>query len=207
MDRRTRYGTPPGLQAEVSDMRGLYPRFVRVSLPGDLPVQPQYHETLESNSGLLEGTLHLSSPTIDRVDAVRPEATWLYSRHRIVQRIEPNLRHRREHAGLPSVRFDLPSVSLFWTFAGAPSMLSLAMFEHVGKFTLDKESPIQGQEPEASRFRSGAGSRRKRPPVSLAFARRNGLPPIGLIHLNGHHEASLMMAEKPLHRCLSYRLQ
>jgi hypothetical protein len=27
-----------------------------------------------------------------------------------------------------------------------------------GKFTLDKESPIQGQEPEASRIRSGAGS-------------------------------------------------
>ena len=111
MDRRTRYGTPPGLYAEVSDMRGLYPRFVRVSLPGDLPVQPQYHETLERNSGLPGETLHLHSPTIDRVDAVRPEATWLYSRHRIVQRIEPTLRHRREHAGLPSVRFDLPSVS------------------------------------------------------------------------------------------------
>ena len=87
---------PPGLQAEVPDVRGWYPRFVRVLLPGDLPVQPRYHETLERNSGLPGETLHLHSPTIDRVDAVRREATWLYSRVRIVQRIEPYLRHRRE---------------------------------------------------------------------------------------------------------------
>jgi hypothetical protein len=79
MDRRTRSGTPPGLQAEMPDMRGLYLRFVRVLLLGDLPVQPQYHETLERNSGLPGETLHLHSPTIDRVDTVRPEATWLYS--------------------------------------------------------------------------------------------------------------------------------
>src|SRR6516162_9946789 len=100
MDRRTRSGTPPGLQAEVPDVRGLYPRFVRVLLPGDLPVQPRYHETLQCNSGLLEGTLHLRSPT-DRVDLERPAAICLVG---IVQRIEPNLRHRREHAGLPESR-------------------------------------------------------------------------------------------------------
>ena len=73
MDRRTRYGTPPGLEAEVPDMRGLYSCFVRVLLPGDLPVQPRYHKTLQRNSGLLEGTLHLRSPT-DRVDVERPAA-------------------------------------------------------------------------------------------------------------------------------------
>ena len=90
---------PPGLQAEVPDMRGLYPRFVRVLLPVGLPVEPRYHETLQRNSGLLEGTLHLRSPT-DRVDVERPAAIC---RVRIVQRIEPNLRHRREHAGLPEI--------------------------------------------------------------------------------------------------------
>ena len=68
-----RYGMPPGLQAEVPDMRGLYPRFVRVLLPVSLPVQPRYHKTLQRNSGLLEGTLHLRSPT-DRVDVERPAA-------------------------------------------------------------------------------------------------------------------------------------
>ena len=108
---------PPGLQAEVPDMRGLYPRFVRVLLPVSLPVQPRYHKTLQRNSGLLEGTLHLRSPT-DRVDVERPAAIC---RVRIVQRIEPNLRHRCEHAGLPEigkVRF-LPSVSLFRSFVSA----------------------------------------------------------------------------------------
>jgi len=63
---------PPGLQAEVPDMRGLYPRFVRVLLPVGLPVQPRYHKTLERNSGLLEGILHLGSPTTDRVDVRTP---------------------------------------------------------------------------------------------------------------------------------------
>ena len=46
------------LQAEVPDMRGLYPRLARVLLPGDLPVQPRYHEMLERNSGLPGETLH-----------------------------------------------------------------------------------------------------------------------------------------------------
>ena len=101
-DRRTRYGMPPGLQAEVPDMRGLYPRFVRVLLPVSLPVQPRYHKTLQRNSGLLEGTLHLRSPT-DRVDVERPAAIWLCCCVLIVQRIEPNLRHRCEHAGLPEI--------------------------------------------------------------------------------------------------------
>ena len=85
---------PPGLHAEVPDMRGLYPRFVCVLLPVGLPVEPRYHETLQRNSGLLEGTLHLRSPT-DRVDVERPAAIC---RVRIVQQIEPNLRHRRERA-------------------------------------------------------------------------------------------------------------
>jgi hypothetical protein len=98
MDRRTRCGTPPWLQAEVSDMRGLCPRFARVLLPVGLPVQPRYHEALKCNSGLLE-VLHLRSPT-DRVDIERPAAIC---RVRIVQRIEPNLRHRRKHAGLPEI--------------------------------------------------------------------------------------------------------
>ena len=111
---------PPGLQAEVPDMRGLYPRFARVLLLGGQPVQPRYHETLQCNSGLLEGTLHLRSPT-DRVDVERPAAIWLCCCVLIVQRIEPNLRHRCEHAGLPEigkVRF-LPSVSLFRSFVSA----------------------------------------------------------------------------------------
>ena len=93
---------PPGLHAEVPYMRGLYPRFVCVLLPVGLPVEPRYHETLQRNSGLLEGTLHLRSPT-DRVDVERPAAIWLCCRDRIVQRIAPYLRHRREHAGLPEI--------------------------------------------------------------------------------------------------------
>ena len=63
---------PPGLQAEVPDMRGLYPRFVRVLLPVGLPVKPRYHKTLERNSGLLERILHLRSPTTDRVEVRTP---------------------------------------------------------------------------------------------------------------------------------------
>jgi len=75
-----------------------------VLLPGGQPVQLQCREKPAQSSGLPGGILHLRSPVTDRVDAERPEANALYSRDRIVQRIAPYLRHRREHAGLPENR-------------------------------------------------------------------------------------------------------
>jgi len=70
-------------------------------MPDGQLVPPQYHATLEQNYDLPKEILHLHFPMIDRVDAIRPEATWLYSRGRIVQQIAPDLQRLREHVAPP----------------------------------------------------------------------------------------------------------